>query len=79
MRTAAITSAFFSAIFAGTPLARMGIREFIQQAMRIAARLKPLEMDVPITLFPETSVYAQALVRATKKKSTVQMLLPFSN
>jgi len=53
MRTATITSAFFRAIFAGTPLARMGIREFIQQAMRIAARLKPLEMDVPITLFPE--------------------------
>jgi len=66
-------------IFAGTPLARMGIREFVQQAMRVPARLKPLEMDMPITLFPETSVYAQALVRATEKKSTVQMLLPFSN
>lgn len=66
-------------IFAGTPLARMGIREFVQQAMRVPARLKPLEIDVPITLFPETSVYAQALVRATEKKSRVQMLLPFSN
>jgi len=66
-------------IFAGTPLARMGIREFVEQAMRVPARLKPLEIDMPITLFPETSVYAQALVRATEKKSSVQMLLPFPN
>jgi len=40
-------------IFAGTPLARIGIREFVEQAMRVPARLKPLEMDMPITLFPE--------------------------
>jgi hypothetical protein len=66
-------------IFADTPLARMGIREFVEQAMRVPARLKPLEIDMPITLFPETSAYAQALVRATEKKSSVQMLFPFSN
>jgi len=66
-------------IFAGTPLARMGIREFVEQAMRVPARLKPLEINMPITLFPETSVYAQALVRATEKKSSNQMFLPFTN
>ncbi len=65
-------------IFADTP-ARMGIREFVEQTMRVPARLKSLEIDMPITLFPETSVYAQAMVRATKKKSSTQMLLPFSN
>ncbi len=66
-------------IFAGTPLARMGIREFVEQAMRVPARLKSLEIDMPITLFPETSVYAQAMVRATKKKSSTQMPFCFSN
>ncbi|MFQ6067490.1 MAG: transposase [bacterium] len=66
-------------IFADTPLARIGIREFVEQAMRVPARLKPLEIDMPVTLFPETSVYAQALVRATEKKSSIQMLFPFSN
>lgn len=66
-------------IFAGTPLARMGIREFVEQAMRVPARLEPLEIDMPIILFPETSVYAQALVRATEKKSSAQMILPFLN
>jgi len=66
-------------IFAGTPLARMGIREFIEQAMRVPARLKPLEIDIPVTLFPETSAYAQALIRATEKKLSAQMLLPFPN
>jgi len=49
----------------------MGIREFVEQAMRVTAWLKPLEMDMPITLFPEISVYAQALVRATAKKSSI--------
>jgi len=66
-------------IFAGTPLARIGIREFVEQAMRVPARLKPLEIDMPATLFPETSVYAQALIRATEKKLSAQMLLPFVN
>ena len=66
-------------IFAGSPLARMGIREFVEQAMRVPARLKPLEINMPVTLFPETSVYAQVLVCATEKKSSIQMLFPFSN
>lgn len=66
-------------IFAGTPLARIGIREFIEQAMRVPARLRPLDIDMPVTLFPETSVYAQALICATEKKLSGQMLLPFPN
>jgi len=66
-------------IFAGTPLARMGIREFIEQAMRVPARLKPLKINMLITLFPETSIYARALVRATEKKTSTQMLLPLFN
>jgi len=47
--------------------------------MRVPARLKPLEIDMPATLFPETSIYAQALIRATEKKLSAQMLLPFVN
>jgi len=66
-------------IFAPTPLARIRIREFIEQAMRVPARLKSLKIDIPVTLFPETSVYAQALIRAAEKKSSTQMLLPFPN
>jgi len=66
-------------IFTPTPLARIRIREFVEQAMRVPARLKSLEIDMPITLFPETSVYAQALIRAAEKKSSTQMLLPFPN
>jgi len=40
-------------IFADTPLARMGIRKFIEQVMRVLADLKPLKIDMPPTLFPE--------------------------
>lgn len=65
-------------IFAGTPLARMGIREFVEQAMRVPARAELLEMDTFITLFPETSLYAQALVQAIERKSSVQLALPFT-
>ena len=66
-------------ISAPTLLARIRIREFVEQAMRVPARSKSLEIDIPVTLFPETSVYAQALIRAAEKKSSVQMLLPFPN
>lgn len=66
-------------IFADISLARIGSTEFVEQAMRVPARLKSLEIAMPITLFPETSVYAQAMVRATEKKSSAQMLLPFFN
>jgi hypothetical protein len=65
-------------IFADTPLARMGIREFVEQAMRVPARSEPLGMDMLITLFPETSLYAQALVQAIEKKSSAQLALPFT-
>ena len=66
-------------ICASIPLAWIRIREFIEQAMRVPARLKSLEIDIPVTLFPGTSVYAQALVGATEKKSSAQMLLVFLN
>lgn len=65
-------------IFAGTPLARMGIREFVEQAMRVPARSEPLGMDTLITLFPETSLYAQALVQAIERKSSAQLALSFT-
>jgi len=65
-------------IFAGTPLARMGIREFVEQAMRVPARSEPLGIDTLITLFPETSLYAQALVQAIERKSSAQLALPFT-
>ena len=64
-------------IFAGTPLARMGIREFVEQAMRVPARAELLEMDTFITVFPETSLYAQTLVQAIERKSSAQLALPF--
>jgi len=64
-------------IFAGTPLARMGIREFVEQAMRVPARVEPLAANMPITLFPETSMYAQALIRAIEKKSSAQLAFSF--
>jgi len=66
-------------IFAPIPLAWIRIREFIEQAMRVPVRLKSLEIDIPVTLFPGTSVYAQALVGATEKKLSAQMLLVFLN
>jgi hypothetical protein len=65
-------------IFAGTPLARMGIKEFVEQAMRVPARSEPLGMDTLITLFPETSLYAQALVQAIERNSSAQLALPFT-
>ncbi|MBT9162361.1 MAG: hypothetical protein DDT27_00919 [Dehalococcoidia bacterium] len=65
-------------IFAGTPLARMGIREFVEQAMRVPARAELLGMDTFITVFPETSLYAQALVQAIERKSSAQLALPFT-
>ncbi|MCL0060612.1 transposase [Dehalococcoidia bacterium] len=65
-------------IFAGTPLARMGIREFVEQAMRVPARAEFLGMDTFITVFPETSLYAQALVQAIERKSSAQLALPFT-
>ncbi|GFP43616.1 hypothetical protein HKBW3C_02746, partial [Candidatus Hakubella thermalkaliphila] len=65
-------------IFAGTPLARMGIKEFVEQAMRVPARSDHLGMDTLITLFPETSLYAQALVQAIERKSSAQLALPFA-
>lgn len=64
-------------IFAGTPLARLGIREFIEQAMRVPARIEPQVLDIPITLFPETSIYAKALVQAFERRSPAQLSLPF--
>jgi hypothetical protein len=64
-------------IFAGTPLARMGIREFVEQAMRVPARSESLGMDTLIALFPDTSLYAQALVQAMERKSSAQLPLPF--
>jgi hypothetical protein len=65
-------------IFAGTPLARMGIKEFVEQAMRVPARSEPLGMDRLITLFPETSLYAQPLVQAMERNSSAQLALPFT-
>jgi len=65
-------------IFAGTPLARMGIREFVEHAMRVPARVESLEATMPITLFPETNMYAQALIRAIEKRSPAQLRFPFT-
>jgi hypothetical protein len=65
-------------IFAGTPLARMGIREFVEQAMRVPARAELLGMDTFITVFPETSLYAQALIQAIERKSSAQLALLFT-
>ncbi|MCK4419606.1 hypothetical protein KAV79_07335 [Candidatus Aerophobetes bacterium] len=36
------------------------IREFIEQALRIPGQIKLLKIKIPVTLFPGTSVYAQA-------------------
>lgn len=47
-------------IFAPTPLARIRIREFIEQAMRVPRQIKPLKIKMPVPFFPGTSVYAQA-------------------
>ena len=65
-------------IFTGTPLARMGIREFVEQAMRVPARVESPESDMPVTLFPETSMYAQALIHAIEKKSPAQLTFSFT-
>jgi len=68
-------------IFAGTPLAKIGIREFVEQAMRVPARadihMSPLRSQIPVTLFPETNVYARSLVEAIKRKQSLQLPLPF--
>ena len=52
------------------------IREFIEQAMRVPARAELLGMDTFITVFPETSFYAQALVQVIEQKSSAQLALP---
>jgi hypothetical protein len=64
-------------IFAGTPLARMGIREFVEHAMRVPARVESLESNTPVTFFPETSMYAQALIHAIEKRSHAQLTFSF--
>jgi hypothetical protein len=64
-------------IFAGTPLARMGIREFVEHAMRVPARIESLERNMAVTLFPETSMYAQALIHAIEKRSHAQLTFSF--
>ena len=68
-------------IFAGTHLAKIGIREFVEQAMKVPARagthMVTSYSEIPVTLFPETSVYARALVEAIKRKQSLQLSLPF--
>lgn len=49
-------------IFASAPLTQIRIREFVEQAMRVPAHLRSLKIDIPVTLFPETNVYTQALI-----------------
>ena len=66
-------------IFAGTPLARMGIREFVEQAMRVPAQIKPLKIKMPVPLFQGSNVYTQVLVGAAEKKLSARMLLVFLN
>jgi len=66
-------------IYASTPLAWIRIREFIEQAMRVPAQIKPLKIKMPVPFFPGTNVYTQALVSAAEKKLSAQMLLVFLN
>jgi len=49
--------------------------------MRVPARadihMSPLRSQIPVTLFPETNVYARSLVEAIKRKQSLQLPLPF--
>ena len=55
-------------MFAGTELENVGIREFIEQVMRVPAKIDPLG-DTKRTFFPEDNSYARALVDSTTQKN----------
>jgi hypothetical protein len=55
-------------IFAGTELENVAIREFIEQVMRVPAKIDA-SGDTKTTFFPENSSYARALIDCTAQKS----------
>jgi len=55
-------------VFAGTELENVGIREFIEQVMRVPAKIDP-SGDTKTTFFPEDNSYARALVDSTTRKN----------
>jgi len=55
-------------VFAGTELENVGIREFIEQVMRVPAKIDP-SGNTKTTFFPENSSYARSLIGCTAQKS----------
>lgn len=55
-------------VFAGTELENIGITEFIEQVMRVPAKIDP-SGDTKTTFFPEDNSYAKALIDCTTQKN----------
>jgi len=55
-------------VFAGTELENVGIREFIEQVMRVPAKINP-SGNTKTTFFPENTSYARSLIDCTAQKS----------